>query len=769
MLKHLLIIFLLLHCLTLVNGQWTEYTPLSMREDFLVTNERMLLGDVNRIYVVRLWETLRGKINTGTVESFGLNQIYNGSSVEGNKLVVWDIDQVDEISLVGSAGMSGGFGNLADVEIFSENIYAVLVNKSLRIKRPSDFYAFLPGDPGGMISMAKTKNRLYFLREYLAVLELYYVERSAPDTLQQTALTSPNVWEGKLYSSTEQLFLQTEDSLFVMIDTAWHACQINLPKLSSTQSVTIAGKDQEMYLTWNAKINWGNVSDSTKIYLSIDGGKSWQDRTSIISPNARYSEVADAEGQIFLLTLQGPSSKLYIHARGCCSSTVSHFNGTVFRDRNDNGLKDFNESTISGLNVYTNNEQFYSTTDQSGQFKLFSLLNTPDTIKVSTTTYQYLTTDLPVYAPNNTGPFEIGVNYPENIKDLCVALAVTPPLRPGFASQVTAVVKNVGTVPSTGTLRFFIPKICEFLGAQMTPFTQIADTVYIQLPILNPEQSVTYTFDIKTDVTTPLNTITSVTAEVVLADGTDYYIYNNRFTSRETVVGSFDPNDKMVSYEEISPTFVQNGDYLHYKVRFQNTGNYPATFVRIIDTISQHLDLKSIQVVAASHPYSYTLRGRNVLDVFFDNINLPDSTSNEPESHGFVLFSIRVDSTLQIGQSILNTAEIYFDYNEPVITNTVGSRVTVTGVKNLELQKPLFQIEPNPAANQTFVRFSELGSRPTQLKIFDMSGSLVFSKSLSPNEREAVLNLELLPSGAYKIVLFDAQNHQSAQILVISR
>ena len=53
----------------------------------------------------------------------------------------------------------------------------------------------------------------------------------------------------------------------------------------------------------------------------------------------------------------------------------------------------------------------------------------------------------------------------------------------------------------------------------------------------------------------------------------------------------------------------------------------------------------------------------------FENILLVDSTTNEPESHGFVQFKISQQAGNQRDDLIENNAGIYFDYNEPVITN----------------------------------------------------------------------------------------------------
>jgi uncharacterized repeat protein (TIGR01451 family) len=145
------------------------------------------------------------------------------------------------------------------------------------------------------------------------------------------------------------------------------------------------------------------------------------------------------------------------------------------------------------------------------------------------------------------------------------------------------------------------------------------------------------------------------------------------------IVDSFDPNDKLVTPAGVTDEhYVPSGKALSYTIRFQNTGTDVAYRVVVVDTLSQHLDIATLQVGAVSHhPYqvAVTGEGRPVLTFTFTNINLPDSNRNEPASHGFIKFSIKPLATLAQGTRIENYADIFFDYNEPVRTNTVHNTV----------------------------------------------------------------------------------------------
>ncbi|MBC5774756.1 IPT/TIG domain-containing protein [Pontibacter sp. KCTC 32443] len=144
------------------------------------------------------------------------------------------------------------------------------------------------------------------------------------------------------------------------------------------------------------------------------------------------------------------------------------------------------------------------------------------------------------------------------------------------------------------------------------------------------------------------------------------------------IIDSFDPNDKQVvptglTEEKYTPT----GAELKYKIRFQNTGTDVAYRVVVVDTLSEHLDLSTLQIGSASHAYRFDVsgKGKPVLTWTFDNIMLPDSNSNEPGSHGYIQFSIKPKTDLPEKTAVENFADIFFDYNSPVRTNLTVNRI----------------------------------------------------------------------------------------------
>ena len=107
-----------------------------------------------------------------------------------------------------------------------------------------------------------------------------------------------------------------------------------------------------------------------------------------------------------------------------------------------------------------------------------------------------------------------------------------------------------------------------------------------------------------------------------------------------------------------------------HTIRFQNTGNYPAQKVRIVDTLDYAvLDVLSFQIIGASHTYTWEFKGSSVLEITFDNIQLVDSSVSYVESQGFFKYQIKFKDNITALSESEMSAYIYFDNNQPVITN----------------------------------------------------------------------------------------------------
>ncbi|MDF1698215.1 MAG: MopE-related protein, partial [Saprospiraceae bacterium] len=159
-------------------------------------------------------------------------------------------------------------------------------------------------------------------------------------------------------------------------------------------------------------------------------------------------------------------------------------------------------------------------------------------------------------------------------------------------------------------------------------------------------------------------------SELENADGSVQF-YGEKELALSILCG-YDPNDKAVepSHEEGYTNIDE--DKLIYKIRFQNTGNAPTEDIEILDTLSEFLDVSTVQYIAGSHDEFLTLSriSDRILSFKFDNIFLPDSTADLEGSQGFLIYEVDILGGVEEGTLIENTAHIYFDRNPAIVTNT---------------------------------------------------------------------------------------------------
>lgn len=209
------------------------------------------------------------------------------------------------------------------------------------------------------------------------------------------------------------------------------------------------------------------------------------------------------------------------------------------------------------------------------------------------------------------------------------------------------------------------------------------------------------------------------------------------------VVTSYDPNIKEVSPAGDGPTgdIPSLTDELTYTIHFQNTGTAEAIDIHVTDTLDSHVDPTSLKILGTSHLMNPRWKAGNVVDFQFPNIWLADSFHNEPASHGYVRFKVKLN-THTPGTQIKNKGYIYFDTNPAVITNqTLNTLVHTATVPNVAV--PEVMVYPNPASDAITVENLQDGL----LTIVNMNGAVVLQQTITGNKTE--ININRLPTGVY--------------------
>jgi uncharacterized repeat protein (TIGR01451 family) len=213
---------------------------------------------------------------------------------------------------------------------------------------------------------------------------------------------------------------------------------------------------------------------------------------------------------------------------------------------------------------------------------------------------------------------------------------------------------------------------------------------------------------------------------------------NNVYDFCYPVVNSYDPNMKEVYPVDVLPGY---DDWFTYTIHFQNTGNAPAFNIRLRDTLDAQLDVSTFEMLGYSHPAVVSLNG-NILTVRFNNIMLPDSTTDYEGSMGYFQYRLKPLPNLPNGSQIENTAYIYFDYNAPIVTNTTqnGFVFPVSVITNIASDFE-FVIYPNPSSG--VFSFKDTKNLQT-LDVFNLVGERILSQG---NQKE--INLSNFANGIY--------------------
>jgi uncharacterized repeat protein (TIGR01451 family) len=326
--------------------------------------------------------------------------------------------------------------------------------------------------------------------------------------------------------------------------------------------------------------------------------------------------------------------------------------------------------------------------------------------------------------------------------------------RPGYASASYINYSNNGTSILNGKIEMTLDKYLAFESADVKPDSIIGRTYIWNVTDLRPFEDKKIVLMLKTLVGAPLYANTTIEYNGKAADDID--LSNNEGVSNMPIKGSYDPNDIAVD----KPTFVQTGSTIRepivpltYTIRFQNTGNAEALRVEVVDTIGEKLDIASLQMVAASHPFELKVMpdssaNYTIVKWVFDNINLLDSTTKEACSHGFITYRINnmIEKTHYDKDTILNKAAIYFDFNAPIFTNTARTIFSfMTPTPTRELENLSVHAYPNPTNDVVNIKLD--AHYQGSIDLFETNGRLIDHQILRGDT--ATVNLKNLNTGMY--------------------
>jgi uncharacterized repeat protein (TIGR01451 family) len=482
--------------------------------------------------------------------------------------------------------------------------------------------------------------------------------------------------------------------------------------------------------------------------------------------SVKFPTIANAQaGQYYIMMVSNISNQFgnesgYFKITELATSTgaidCSGFRLNAFLDSNNNGTKESNESSFP-LGQFTyeqnNNNEVHTIYDPSGVTKIYedSTLNSyflGYSINLNYTSYYSLPSTYSNVTIGNTLGMQ-NYNFPitstQNYTDVEVRCVSVSAPRPGFTYQTKIVYNNLGSqTVATGTIQFVKDNLVTITNNSQTGTTPTSEGFSYTFTNLLPFETreMTITLQVPTIPTVSLGDLltNSATIEPIL---NDIIVSNNTSSVSDIIIGSYDPNDKMESHGDkiLFASFSQN-DYLYYTIRFENTGTASAINVRINDILDSKLNKSTLEVISSSHAYRMD-RLSNTVNWYFDAILLPVSVANTNIGKGYVTFKIKPMPGYTVGDIIPNTASIFFDFNQAIITNTFNTEFVATlSVNNFDNTN--ISIFPNPTQNILNIQSEETIK---EVSVYDMLGKKIKVIQLS----NTTLNVSNLAKGMYLI------------------
>ncbi len=457
-----------------------------------------------------------------------------------------------------------------------------------------------------------------------------------------------------------------------------------------------------------------------------------------------------------------------------CSSRIQLIS---FIDENSNTIKDNDEVNFAlGSFVYQINDtgDFHTLTSPLGRHGIYdpNPANTYDFSfqiypeyasyynSVSTT---YNNINIPVESTTQTLYFPVTLNGTYN--DASVSIVSSGQPQAGLLYTNKVIYRNLGPTPLSGSLSFIKDPALSISNVSQTGIINNPTGFTYDYTDLGPfeTRSMIVTMQVPPIPTVNLGDI--LTNQATITAASDINLDNNTFSISQTVIGSYDPNDKMEAHgETIDITTFEADDYLYYTIRFQNTGNANAYNVRVQDVLDAQLDEASIRMVSSSHNYIME-RINNEVTWNFTNIQLVPMSVNETLSQGYISFKIKLNPGFEVGDLVPNTAAIYFDSNPAIITNTFTTAF-VAPLGTPEFNQENILLYPNPARTVLQVNIQNTSETIESIVLFDMLGKEI-KKVNAISSQHTAIDVSGIAKGVYLVEIMTNNHFRQVKKLVI--
>ncbi|MBP9193576.1 MAG: hypothetical protein KBF57_02770 [Saprospiraceae bacterium] len=365
---------------------------------------------------------------------------------------------------------------------------------------------------------------------------------------------------------------------------------------------------------------------------------------------------------------------IYVQPDSLCTEKA-YYRIKVFLDLNKNGIFDIADEfglSNASITISNNNTTFFTFANSE------ILLNLPITTRTFTVHLPFGTwEENPIVRTidlKSTDKLEFGF-ISKNVNNSILAYHIIPLLRCNNKSEFKPIIFNDGNTNFNGKVKLNYEKRVLFSGSKIEPYFKNDSMVIWEINNLAPGN----VFIPSYEAICPLPKYVGDSLDFKLT------VYNNNnevFFEQNyphVIRCSFDPNDLQVRPDRIGEeNLTLRTEALTYQVRFQNTGNDTAFYVRIDDVLHKDIDRRSLMLIDASHKGRLILCSNDTLCYIMDTIQLVDDKTSYEASQGYVVFTAKTKFDIAEGTVVPNQAHIFFDANAPVITNAVKNTIVTS-------------------------------------------------------------------------------------------
>ncbi len=526
----------------------------------------------------------------------------------------------------------------------------------------------------------------------------------------------------------------------------------NLPRL---EQLNIQMYEGEVDLSGCPSLDILNLGNwRTLDFLNLKNGNSLL--SSFHSDHMITSICVDSEAEAELIRTLAPHLTASNFTTDCETQPCqcNKITGTILYDLGNNDCLNSTTPCANTKVIISGNYPYETFTDSTGSFWFFSQSLNENIVITPVFEDPYFianpvsaTVSFDTYGNVSSTDFCVGAQNEHNDLEVFVSSINAP--RPGFDLNCNIDFKNKGTSSVDGSVNFYFDDEVMNIVLIDPPYdTYYNNCLSWNFTGLNPFEmrNISIIFNLNTPIEVPpLNggDILEFKAEILPVEN-DENPDDNTFILHQEVINSYDPNDK-TCLEGSSINLEKVGEYVHYLIRFENTGNADAVNIKVRDVIdTTKFDMNSFVFLNSSHVCECKITQGNFLEFMFDKIHLPHG---EGKNRGFINFKIKTVTSLELNDVFMNMAMIYFDFNAPIYTDNCKTVVLLNvNTEDIPLSEHKPVIYPNPVHDILHI-FSE--DPVTKVEIIDLNGRLLktyFGKNSIPTHD--------LKKGVYLVKIF---------------